>query len=80
MVRENGIYKAKTNYSRDSVFALIKIIYIRRGKLGDINKEGAMKEGYRSVKEFIREWNDIYGYWDPDLPIYIIGFKVVKTV
>ncbi len=80
MVRENNIYKAMTNYSRNSIFALIKIVYIRRERLGDIDEDSARKEGYRSVKEFVREWNNIHGSWDPDLPVYVIGFKVVKII
>ena len=80
MVKEHGIYKAKTNYSKDSIFAWIKIMYIRREKLGDIDEDGVRKEGYRSIIEFMNEWSKIYGSWDPDLPVYVIGFRVVKVI
>lgn len=54
-------------------------MYIRRERLGDIDEYGTKKEGYNSVKEFIKEWTSIYGSWDPDLPVYVIDFKVIKT-
>lgn len=80
MVREDKIYKARTNYSKNSIFALIKITYVRKEKLGDVDQASAIREGYNSLNEFIKEWSKIYGSWDPDLPVYVIGFKVVRAL
>lgn len=79
MVKEGKIYKARTNYSNNSIFALIKITYVRREKLGNTDEIDATREGYNSLSEFIKEWSKIYGSWDPDLTVYVIGFKVIRS-
>ncbi len=76
MVREGHVYKARTRYSRDGIFALIRIMYVKREKLGDIDTLAAMREGYATVDEFIKCWVNLYGSWDPDLYVYVIGFRL----
>lgn len=77
MVRVNGVYNAKTDFRKESIFAKIKIKYIRRERLGSITNDGVRKEGFRSIREFQKIWTDIYGSWDPDMEIFVIGFQVV---
>ncbi len=80
MVRENCIYKARTDYSNKSVFALLQIIYIKRELLNNISEDDIKKEGYDSIINFKREWIKLYGSWDSNTLVYVIGFKVIKRL
>ncbi len=77
MVRVNGVYNAKTDFHNKSTFARIKITYVRRERLGSISTDGVRKEGCNSIEEFRKIWVDIYGRWDPDMEVFVIGFRVV---
>lgn len=76
LVKVGSNYKAKTNFRSNSAFATIKIAYIRREKLGNINIDDAKKEGCRSLNEFKRIWIDSHGSWQPDTQIFVIGFEL----
>ncbi len=80
MVKEHNIYKARTDYSKNGVFALLQITYIKRELLNNINENDLKKEGYNSMHAFKREWVKLYGTWDPNTLIYVIGFKVIKQL
>lgn len=77
MVRVNGVYDAKTNFRNESTFARIRITYVRRERLGSINIDGVRKEGCKSLEEFKKIWTDIYGNWDDDTQVFVIGFCTV---
>lgn len=77
MVKVNRIYDAKTGFSNDSIFAKIMITYVRKEKLGCIGDEGIRREGCKSLEEFKLMWNDIYGTWDDNAEVFVIGFRVV---
>lgn len=78
MVKEGSIHKAKTDYRKDSTFALLYIKYVKRQRLKDMNDEDARKEGFNSLNEFINAWIRCYKYYDPEMMVYVIGFKVIK--
>jgi hypothetical protein len=77
LVKVGSNYKAKTNFRNNSAFATIRIAYIRRESLGSIDNDGVKKEGCRSLNEFKRIWMDSYGSWQPDVQVFVIGFKLV---
>jgi len=77
LVKVGSNYKAKTNFRSNSAFATIKIAYIRREKLGNVNSDDAKKEGCRSLNEFKRIWIDSHGSWQPDTQVFVIGFRLV---
>jgi hypothetical protein len=77
LVKVGSNYKAKTNFRSNSAFAIIKIAYIRREKLGNVNSNDAKKEGCRSLNEFKRIWIDSHGSWQPDTQVFVIGFQLV---
>lgn len=76
-VKVGSIYKAKTNFRGNSVFATIMITYIRKGRLGEIDRNGLKKEGCESLDEFKKIWIDSYGSWQPDSQVFVIGFQLV---
>jgi len=77
LVKVGSNYKAKTNFRSNSAFATIKIAYVRREKLGNINSNDVKKEGCRSLNEFKRIWIDSHGSWQPDTQVFVIGFQLV---
>jgi len=80
MVKENRIYAARTDYSKDSVFAYIYIKYVRRERLCDMDDHSAMLEGFSSLDEFKYVWIRCYGSWNPMQEVYVIGFTTVIPV
>jgi hypothetical protein len=80
MVKVNGIYDAKTNFRNDSAFAKIKITYVRRERLGSMDNDGVRREGCSSLEEFKKIWIDIYGKWDDEAEVFVIGFSVIARL
>ena len=76
-VKVGSSYKAKTNFSRKSVFATIKITYVRKERLGSIDSNGVKKEGCKSLDEFKRIWIDSYGSWRSNTEVFVIGFRLI---
>jgi len=61
-------------------FADLRVTSIERKKLGDFTEEDAKREGGYTLKEFKEVWKKIHGEWNPDESVYVISFKVEKTV
>lgn len=81
------------NYSVGRVYAVtdrwfskpqghILITHKFRQKLGEINSEDVKKEGYNSLQEFSRAWEEVNGQgsWDPQQIVTAYEFKVLKAV
>jgi hypothetical protein len=68
---------------RDRLFGkpVAHILVVRkfRQRLGDISAEDVGKEGYGSLQEFQRAWEEVHGQgsWNPDLIVTAYEFKVV---
>ena len=43
-----------------------------------LTEEDAVREGYGSAAEYQEVFRRIYGFWDPDTPVWVIDFEVVK--
>ena len=59
----------------------IKIIAMRKERLGEITPEAAEREGMDSglkIFQFRELWVKLHGLWDPDQIVTVIDFKVVK--
>jgi len=48
-----------------------------RQKLGEISLEDVRKEGYESLEEFRRAWEEVHGpeSWQPNLTVTVYEFK-----
>lgn len=78
LVKPGLTYWAATGLRREDRFAVLKIVYVRKQRLGDMTEDDARKEGCRSLEEFKRVWRRVYGHWDPSEEVYVIGFKVLR--
>jgi len=45
--------------------------------LGDISLEGVRKEGFQSLDDFKRAWENIHGSWTPDQTVIVYEFELV---
>ena len=78
MVKIGGIYKCKLKMLSKDYFAKIKVTKFFKQRLGDMNQEDVLKEGYKWNYEFMDIWKKINGIYDPVLEVDVIEFEVVK--
>lgn len=72
-----AIRQAKTGYNKDSEFAKIKVLAIRQEKLGDITYPDAVREGYKTIAEYVEVFERIYGFWNDELLVWVVDFEKV---
>ncbi len=60
--------------------AYIRVVRKFRQRLGDINLKDGGKEGYGSLKEFQRAWEEVHGQgsWHPNLMVTVYEFKIIE--
>ena len=60
----------------------IKIIAMRKEKLGEITDDAVRKEGFKpdgaQLEKFWALWVKLHGSWNPDQEVYVVDFEVVK--
>ena len=66
----------------------IKIIAMRKERLGELTPDGITREGFASdgtvenkmtqVVMFYQLWVKLHGSWNPDQEVYVVDFEVVK--
>ena len=66
-------------YSK-STSSFIRITSRFEQKLGEISLEDVKKEGYSSLEEFRRAWENIYGpgSWDPEQTVTVYEFELAR--
>ena len=82
-VKVGKTYQCRTSrYSKtpeDSPY--IKIIAMRKEKLGEITDDAARKEGFKpdgaQLEKFWALWVKLHGSWNPDQEVYVVDFEVV---
>ena len=52
----------------------VKVIAVRKARLGDLSKEGAQAEGYENREDFIKVWKEMYGDFNPEQMVWVIEF------
>ena len=52
----------------------ITILEVRQEHLGEITLPDARREGFRTTQEFKDYWRGLYGTFDLELPVWVIGF------
>jgi len=74
-----SVHQAKLNFKKGSKpFAYLKITDVRQERLGNITEADAWAEGYGSIEEYKEVFKQIYGYWNPDINVWVVNFEVVK--
>jgi hypothetical protein len=72
-----SIHQARVSYYAKP-FANLRIMAVRQECLGDITEADAIAEGYGRVAEYQEVFRRIYGFWEPDTPVWVIDFEVVE--
>lgn len=55
----------------------LQILAIDKQNLGDITYESARREGFRTRDEFRAQWEETYGHYDTNQPVWVILFALV---
>jgi ParB family chromosome partitioning protein len=59
-------------------FADLRIISIKRKRLGDFTEDDAQKEGGYTLNQFKKVWTDLHEKWDDNEIVYVINFEKVN--
>jgi hypothetical protein len=54
----------------------IAITDVRREKLGEITHEGAVSEGFPTVRAFLDYWRKLHGHVNPEQEAWMIRFEL----
>jgi len=63
-----------------SHFADLEVVDVKRKRLGEFNESDAKAEGGYSLDEFKKVWKRLHGSWDPLEVVYVIQFRLIKTI
>lgn len=61
-------------------FADLEVEDTYRKRLGDFDEEDAKREGGYTLEEFKEVWKDLHGQWNPDEVVYVIRFRLSRSV
>ena len=61
-------------------FADLRVIDVRRKRLGDFDESDAQREGGYTLEEFKEVWKQLHGEWNPQETVYIVEFELVRAV
>jgi ParB family chromosome partitioning protein len=60
---------------REPRFADLRIISVERKKLKYYDEEDARREGYQTMDELRKMWQETYGEWDENELVYVVHFE-----
>jgi hypothetical protein len=72
-----SIHRAKTVMLSRDYFALLRILTVHQELLGGMTEKDAWDEGGYTLENYKEEWEKINGKgtWNPDLVVWVVGFK-----
>jgi len=75
-VKVGSIQKAKTKMLSKDYFAKLKILDVYLDKLGNMTVDDCYAEGGYMPDEYEDKFKEIYGFWKPELDVWVVKFKV----
>lgn len=69
-------YRLSRGYRR--IDQSIRVTDLYQQRLGDITGDDITKEGFESPEDFKKAWAGIYGYYNPDIMIWVVDFTLEK--
>jgi len=73
LVKPNKTYPLRVG--RRSIPGEIKIKEIYCQRLGDMDDEDLVKEGFATFEDFKKDWIEIYRFWDEDTIVWVVEFE-----
>ena len=73
-----AVHQCRTSRFTDP-FARVRILTVRRERLGDMRGEDIYREGYGDEPgDYKRAWEKIYRQpWDDDLEVWVVDFRMM---
>ena len=75
----NTVHKLKIDRS-PKTYGYIRIISCEKATFKDIRKSDILKEGFHSLKEYMDYFSTKNGKINPNTPIWIINFRLIKKL
>jgi hypothetical protein len=60
---------------REPRFADLRISSVERKKLKYFDEQDAVREGFATMREFRKTWQEAHGEWDENELVYVIHFE-----
>ena len=81
MAKTGGTYAVQTRMFQPKIeCSIIKANDVYQQRLGDMTESDAMMEGRYTPSEFKKVFERINGFWDADLIVWVVEFKLIKTI
>ena len=77
MIKEGGVYYVRTGFF-EHLQERIRVDRLYAQRLGDMTEDDALKEGAKTLGEFIKEWETLSGSWDPEAVVWVAEFHLEK--
>ena len=76
-VQGSHTYSLQVGRGKPGIGQRIKILDIHKERLGDLITEGAKAEGYQSVEEYMKVWEQIIKRLVPEQEVFVISLEPV---
>lgn len=74
-IKEGGVYNIRTGFF-EHLQESIRVDRLYTQRLGEVSGEDARREGAKSLREFIADWENLYGAWDPEEAVWVVEFRL----
>ena len=76
-VKVGSVQLAKTQMISKAYFARLKVLAVYQERLGDMTEQDAYDEGGYTLEGYKETFERIYGFYDPDLLVYVVKFETI---
>lgn len=79
-VKVGSVHQAKTSLFAKEYFAELRILKVWKQRLGEMTSQNAKAEGYRTVAEYKKIWEEINGSWNDGQEVWAVRFKILDQL